>query len=610
MTGHRVLVALSALCSLLFLLWVLWFCRFGVDFRDEGLYFVWMANPFKYDFSVTQFGYLYHPFFELVDHSIVGIRRLNLVFTFALAWVLADRCLLTRGFSGTRSVRITLSAGLAVASLSFLHVWLPTPSYNWMALQGLMITCTGLLMSERAPRYQVLFPVLVGFGGWLTFMAKPSTAAGLAVCALVYLVISRKFAWKPMLFTVAVAVLLLLGIALVIDGSVLRFIERYQISIHMAKVMMGQNNPMSLLPRLGTLRLDPATRAQIIGGVCALVVLSGLATLRSRAAAVLSQLGILVLAVATLMLIFGRFPALLGIENYRGLLVGIIPLAALVVLPLRWLQKRPAALGIFPDVLLILAMPVIYVLGTSNDNWWQISHATLFWALAAAMLAVVPKAVSDSATDSSSVPTAASWHLAPVLAIVLATQFITAAIVQTGIEAPYGQSAGLRNQHQRVTLGLSDATLRLTPGFASYLNDAQRKSAEVGFAPGMPLIDLTGRSPSVLYAMRASSTAGAWLIGGYPGSDPLASAMLERTSCEELARAWLLYQPVGSTGLSPKILSVFGADMEADYEVATTIVLSERFFGSPEHWVQHLLKPRRSPEVAEAACVKARSAKP
>lgn len=597
MTRHRLLLALSALCSLLFLLWVLWFSRFGVDFRDEGLYFVWMVNPFKYDYSLTQFGFIYHPLFELVDHSIVGIRRLNLLITFALAWALASQCLFTRGFAHEPRVRMTLAAGLAVASLAFLSVWVPTPSYNWLSIQGLLIACMGLLLSGQTPRQRLLFPILLGIGGWLTFMAKPTSGAGLAVCALVYMVTAHKLAWRPLLLTVAVTVLLLLGSALVIDGSVPRFVERYQIALRIAQTMMGDKNEMSLLPRFGALRLEPVTVGQIISGVCALVAITWLAARRSRVAIVLSQLALLALAIATLLVMSGRLPGLLGLAYYKGLVLGIVPLAAFATLLLGWCQRSDRPTGAWPDIFLMLAMPVVYVLGTGNDNWWQVSQAGVFWVIAATMLATMPASIPDS------------QRLSRVLVIAMATQFLMAGIVQTGIEAPYGQAASLRDQHHRVTLGSSDAGLRLTPGFASYLEEAQRKSSDAGFAPGTPMLDLTGRSPTTLYAMGASSTAGPWLIGGYPGSAPMVSAMIDRASCAELARAWLLYQPVGPTSLPPEILAGFGADMEADYYVVGTITLSERFFGFPQHWTQHLLKPRRAPSLAEVACVKARSLK-
>jgi hypothetical protein len=597
MYPHRMLLALSAATTLALVIWVLWFCGFGIDFRDEGFYLVWMTDPHRYDYSLTQFGFFYRPLFELVGRSIAGIRQGNLLITFALAWVLASRVLWTCGFRAERGTRLTLAAALATASLAFLHIWLPTPSYNWLALQGLMVACTGLLLAapdvERPPTW--LPSVWIGVGGWLTFLAKPPTAAGLALCALIYLVVFRKPAWRPLLLSVAIAVLLLLGTALAIDGSLVRFVNRYLTGVRLAEVMFGAKDRNSLLPRLGGLKLEPLTQYQIILGALALAAVAWLARLRARVATVMSTCALLALGTGTLLIVLGFLPGLTRIENYRGLLMGIIPLGMLAAFVVRG-RNGTQREGAWRAIVLLMVMPLLYVSGTANDNWWQISHAAVFWALAAAMVAATPTAVPSA------------LRLPQVLVVAFATQFVMAVIIQTGIEAPYGQAASLRDQHRETSVGQPNVRLDLTPGFGAYLEDAELKARQAGFKQGMPVLDLTGRSPTALYAMRASLMGSAWIQGGYAGSSRYVVAVLGRLTCDELARAWLLNQPVNTTSIDPGVLASFGANLDADYETVATIVMDQRFFGYPEHWVQHLLKPRRPQAAAEAACVAARAA--
>ena len=83
--------------------------------------------------------------------------------------------------------------------------------------------------------------------------------------------------------------------------------------------------------------------------------------------------------------------------------------------------------------------------------------------------------------------------------------------------------------------------------------------------------------------------------------------LLSKYPCDELSRAWLLTQPVGTTNISPEVLSGFGANLKTDYEIVGTVVMSESFSGYREHWTQHVLKPTREAEAARAACVTARS---
>ena len=68
------------------------------------------------------------------------------------------------------------------------YFWLPTPSYNSLALQSLMIAATGLLLMERdGSRESLTGCMLLGIGGWLAFMAKPTTAIALGCCSVFYL---------------------------------------------------------------------------------------------------------------------------------------------------------------------------------------------------------------------------------------------------------------------------------------------------------------------------------------------------------------------------------------------------------------------------------------
>jgi hypothetical protein len=594
---YRVVLALSALATVAMVIWILWFCGFGIDFRDEGFYFVWMTDPYKYEYSLTQFWFVYRPFFELLGHSITGIRQFNVVVTLALAWMLADRVLQLVGFEARPWQRAMVAAGLATSSLSFLHIWLPTPSYNWLALQGLMLTCTGLLaVRSDATRDRVLLAsFLVGVGGWLTFMAKPPTGAGLALCALIYLLVRPRPAWRVLVLSGLIACALLLVSALAMDGSLVRFADRYLTGMHMAEVMFGVKDKNSLLPRLGGLKLDALTRGQILFGFAALTCITWLAGVRSRAAGVTSAVVLAALTVSTFLIVLGLLPGLTPIRNYRGLLLGVIPLASAAAFLVRW-PKLVDMKDAWRVAALLMVMPLTYVSGTANDNWWQISHAAVFWVIAAAILAASP----------ASVPW--SIRLPRVMVVAIATQFIMAVIIQTGIEAPYGQPASLRLQHRETSIGLPSVHLKLTPAVGTYFEDAERKPREAGFVEGTPVLDLTGRSPTVLYAMRAGLFGSAWIQGGYPGSDRHVVALLNRHSCSELARVWLLNQSENEARIDPHVLASFGADLTTDYDVATTIVLEQPFFGYPQRWTQQLLRPRRTPAEAEARCLEVRGA--
>ncbi len=85
---HVVLLFLSAMGTAFILIWLFKYSAYGLDFTDESFYLVWLSNPFIYNGSTTQFGYVYHPLYVLLDGDIASLRRANIVVTFGL-WVVA-----------------------------------------------------------------------------------------------------------------------------------------------------------------------------------------------------------------------------------------------------------------------------------------------------------------------------------------------------------------------------------------------------------------------------------------------------------------------------------------------------------------------------------------
>lgn len=80
------LVALCAVGTVLLIWWLLRYSTYGIDFTDESFYLVWISNPFIYDGSITQFGFVYHPLYMLLGCDIAALRQANILITFALAW--------------------------------------------------------------------------------------------------------------------------------------------------------------------------------------------------------------------------------------------------------------------------------------------------------------------------------------------------------------------------------------------------------------------------------------------------------------------------------------------------------------------------------------------
>ena len=67
-----------------------------------------------------------------------------------------------------------LSLALATNSLALLSLWLPTPSYNSLALQAHMVAGIGMLLAERdSYRSNLAGCVVIDFAGWLFLRYRP-----------------------------------------------------------------------------------------------------------------------------------------------------------------------------------------------------------------------------------------------------------------------------------------------------------------------------------------------------------------------------------------------------------------------------------------------------
>ena len=114
------------------------------------------------------------------------------------------------------------------------------------------------------------------------------------------------------------------------------------------------------------------------------------------------------------------------------------------------------------------------------------------------------------------------------------------------------------------------------------------------------MVDLSGHSPGVLYALGADSFGVAWTLGGYPGTAKFVTRGLQAASCEQLSAAWVLSEPKGPRPVPRDVLISFGANPEKDYKIVGEM-------RSPEGQIQFLSKPTRNAQEAINACELARA---
>ncbi|WGR73871.1 MULTISPECIES: hypothetical protein [unclassified Bradyrhizobium] len=593
----------SLIASFSVLIWMLRLCQHGVDFTDEGFYLNWIAIPQEYRASISQFGFVYNPLFRLVGQDIVLLRQANVLIIFCCAFLLSLTTLHTLLASpsgksdGTERRLLAPALVIASGALTFFDLWLPTPNYNSLTFVSLMVTSIGVLLTSRAlARSSVGGWVVVGAGGALAFLAKPPAAALLGALVLAFTLAVDKFSIRGLLASILTALLILILVALAVDGSLRGFVARMQLGFELSTVLAAGQSLGNLF-HLDGLTLSREQRVNF-GQLLVLAYVMIVLTASARSALRIASATIAAIASAGVVGVsLGWMSPTISYEPFQPLLFCAI-LFATVVAALLFSPWRRALLSreILATTAFFVVLPYVYALGTNNNYWQHGARAGFFWLMAAVVLKTAPAAKEGPL---------ARWRLTPVLAAALVA---TTGILFASAEHPYRQIAPLRMQNTASEFGSGNQQLLLNSEAAAYVRNLRTIAAENGFALGRPVIDLSGVSPGAIYALGGKPPGVAWLSAGYPGSSNFLKAALANVGCAQLASSWLLTEPGSPDSFSFDVLSPFGIDVLRDYK-EVGVIQSVRAF-APVKFEQRLYKPVRDLKDAVDACERARAAKP
>ena len=578
------LVALCAAGTMLLVWWLLNYSAYGFDFTDESFYVNSMTNPFIYDYSHTQFGFVTHPIYHLLDGDIARLRQVNILFTFGLACGLVYLFLLSLApeIKNDRTTLLITASALATSAFLEFNFWIFTPSYNSLNLQALMLTAIGLALSTKnVHKTSMIGWFLIGFGGWLAFMAKPSTALGLSFGVFLYLLAARKFSTWLVLFSIAVSVSLLLLSAILIDGSIFEFSNRIKRAIDFGQIL-GSGHSLAQILRVDDFQLSVKFRISI--ALVGILVFGFITTVYHKHKKWL-LLGLFIsvsfFAITGLQTL-GRTHWTLGLGRFQSLLIfGLVfgtALAGIAFGKLNGLTQISApqwAIACF-----FLATPHIYAFGTNGNYWQKAGFAAIFW-LCAGLIFLKPL-----------IRKRATWLV--LLPVAMTAQSVTVTLLQTGFEQPYRQPQPIRLNNTAVEFGAKRSSLILSEGYAKYISNAVFAAQRNGFEISTPVIDLSGQSPGLLYALGAEVIGQAWNVGAYPGSLKLAALALSGVPCEKIAASWILYEPGGPRSISNDLMVSVGSGFPVGYERIAVWKTAAGAGGYPDPRYQELHKPASS----------------
>ena len=579
------LSVLSVFITLSILTFVFFASHYGYDLTDESFYVLLIHYPEIYKYTATQFGFIYHPISNLLNNNIPNLRIFNILITYFLSLgnlVLFYFCVIKKNAFDIRKNLLELIsiAGIVTSSLLYFstHNWLPTPSYNSLNFQGILLAVAGLLLAQYSRRpLSVVGWALMSTGGWLVFVAKPSSALLLGVACFFVLLLSKKISFIHVLTACFVLGALFSLTIYSLDDSFGDFIKRYQAALEGVKLLAAGHDIASIwridFPNLS----NSEWTCFAINSILVALMVSSLRTSLWSIAAV-SFVCILAFAIYV-GVHYGQFTSsVFSLPRYAPLQTLSIPVGVLLSILSYFICTR-SILKISKSVwwaVIYILLPYIYAFGTGSNYFYASSAAAFFWILAAiSMLAVIDL----------------QWMRNSLLPLAFISQFATIIFLLNAVESPYRQHNNLFNETQLVEIG--NSKLRVHERIAKYFDDLKSVGLSGSLKSENSIIDLTGCSPGIALLMGSHNIAFPWLAGGYPGSHASASFYLNKMPVNQIRKAWLITEPLGKRSLSEDILSNWGLTLINDYELVGEVLAPAGYRGSRDPSLQKIYKPKK-----------------
>lgn len=545
-----------------------WAADRGLERMDESYVAMLVAHPQDslVGGEVYLFGFVLHPIAQLTGNDLAANRRISLTITAVLLMLTSYAALrLVRRLDerpGGRG-KDALSA-LAVAGTGLLLVAFVTsgPGYNSLAFNALTLLLLALVMvASASPRARAAGAVLIGVAGWLTFTAKPPTAAGAALLAVLALIGLRRLSlatlgWAALgVLASAAATLAAMGLG---PAGLVSYLER---GLEHLKLLRSHSSTLTLLGLTG----PPTDRFLAIGLLPLGIAVLALVLINRRAGS--GRAGLIAAVGVVLLLLTGAGVwALLTQEatlrsfGLRGLAIGmgILPVA---LLALGW-PRRPVDADRAPVagrreirtlIALCLALPYVYALFTNASFWSAMPHAAAFWTLAGVLAALSRHDLSPQASRATA---------AVVLACSLA---ITMILTSASLHRRFGEPPASANT---VAVPVAGGSLLMTPQRAAVAQQIEALRRAEGITRETPIIDLTGTGAGYVLQLGGRPLGRAFLIGAFEGGADAARYSLGLESCRDRAAAYLLYAPDSRWSTAAGFLDASGLDAGADYVTA------------------------------------------
>ena len=567
------LVVASASLSAIFGLF-----HYGFDLTDEGYYLLSIDQAENHTATITQFGALLNPLWLIAQRDLVMFRVIFWLLS-CLAVVSLLHLQLKRqpmGSIGSIAVSLLLSCSL----FCFLDIWLPTPSYNSLSLLILVVASYLLVFAEDISA--TVHAAGLGLVLMVAFLVKPPLLMGLLIVfglfsfRRVHPLTKGSAFWFYWFQVFMFAMVGLLACCYVFLGSPSDFFLNLSVGIELSTELSNDRGfSISSIFWNGPTRwqeIDPwyLLLSLLLGGTMGGLLLCDYFFAHKSTDIRLRSL--VFLGVTISILLYGYVGLLVSgqMSNFSNHLSAfektVYVFAIFLVI---WLVVIIAAL--FSNNLSatmkargwttvsLASLSYVYLLGTSN-NYYEILRLTVVFQV----FAVVFFFQEKLSTRSFFVFGAYVLFLA-ALALPFADKSI------------YRQNSIDQIRSFPTTSSTVPELSAITQhrSSAEYFNEAVHKFNEAGFERGDVLLDLSGASPGLVFALGAKSPTVAWWIGGKEGSDRFVKRALNLFQLDG-QQVWVIMEN-SPRAIDPKVLFAKGWELGRDFHKAGELYVPEGF---------------------------------
>lgn len=516
----------------------LWMAPRGFEFTDESYYLHNFLYWREFTGTVTFFGAYFEWPFRLSGASIAAMRVLSVVL------VLASTALLVRqvmsfnweeqGADGTRQRFWYMVAPMGTAMLFFGYLsTLRAPSYNLLCLvaMALMTACMLSVLARRAAgRSMGAAAFLYGLALGACFLSKATTAVSVTLLHTVFfLALNRDWDWRWLLKLVTLVTAGFLLNFVMLTLSFPGWLEMLQEGIALTHVRDGSYSMWMVLNglRWALQKQLPGAAPWLLGGALLLFFARRKIALASPFAR--SFLVVALLAVVSFSHVY---------EGWRQLWLIVTACVAAALWFIERLARGGGSAGYDERrecalTVLFLMSPVAFSFGTNMPLLAHSAIASLF-----ASIALCLRLYRLGAARTITGPA-----LAFALALMCAPALLTQWLAWTDVHHTYRQVAPLAQQDSPRILGTEGSVVRVDQATARSLQALQQMARNAGLPADQDMLDMTGDSPGVIYALGARPLGSPWMLGGYPGSSAAIERVLQKVDTQRVRAAWLLISP-------------------------------------------------------------------